>query len=60
MIYDNGDTVNLSYIGFGDNLFSLKDGDLTTEGYTKTLQSGVRSYKITSIMVIGKSIKERM
>lgn len=58
VIYDNGDTVNLSYVGFGDNMFSLRNGDLTTEGYKKTLQSGVRSYKIISIRVIGKASKK--
>lgn len=53
IIYTNGDTTNQSYIGVGTNLFSLVNGDLTTRGKTKTLVSGVRSYRIISINPLG-------
>ncbi len=60
IIYTNGDTLNSSYIGGGDNLFSLKNGDLTTKNFTKTLVSGVRSFRVLSIEKIGKFSKKEL
>ena len=53
MVYTNGDTLESSYMGLGTNLFSLKNGDLTTNGQTKTLISGVRSFRVLSIKNLG-------
>lgn len=47
IITTNGDTINTSFVGFGDNMFSLKSGDLTTQSFSKTLISGVRSYTVS-------------
>ena len=57
IVYTNGDTATRSYIGFGDNMFSLRNTDLTTHGFKKTLVSGVRSYRITSIQKLGVMTK---
>lgn len=53
IITTNGDTLETSFIGVGTNLFSLRNGDLTTNSFTKTLMSGVRSYKVISIKARG-------
>jgi hypothetical protein len=53
IIYTNGDTLETSYQGVGTNLFSLKNGDLTTNGQRTTLVSGVRSYRVVSIKSLG-------
>lgn len=47
IITTNGDTIYTSYVGLGDNLFSLKNGDLTTNNFERTLISGVRSYTVS-------------
>ncbi len=53
IVHTNGDTVEVSFVGVGCNLFSLKNGDLTTQSFTKTLISGVRSYRVLSIKNLG-------
>jgi len=60
IIFTNGDTLNSSYIGSGENFFNLKNGDLTTDGFRKTLVSGVRSYRVLLITKIGKLSKKEM
>lgn len=53
IITTNGDTLYQSYIGVGNNLFSLKNGDLTTRSFSRTLMSGVRSYRVERIKNLG-------
>ena len=60
VVHTNGDTINVSYLGLGINLFSLKNGDLTTRSFTKTLISGVRSYRVTSIKSLGLQTEAEM
>lgn len=54
IITTNGDTINTAYSAFGEHLFSLKSGDLTTDNQSKTLISGVRTYTVV-IKELGKS-----
>ena len=58
IVYTNGDTLETSYQGVGTNLFSLKNGDLTTNSQTTTLVSGVRSYRVVSIKSLGMQTKK--
>lgn len=60
VIHTNGDTIKVSYLGFGTNLFSLKNGDLTTHRFEKTLLSGVRSFRVISITNLGLQTEEEM
>lgn len=53
IIYSNGDTLETSYVGIGDNYFSLENGDLTTRRRTVTLVSGVRTFRVLSIKTVG-------
>jgi hypothetical protein len=46
--YTNGQQEILTFSGYGDNLFELKQGDLTSGN--ATLVSGVRDYKVLSII----------
>jgi hypothetical protein len=48
--YTNGDINVLTYEGYGDNHFSLKQGDLMSHG--NALTSGVRSFKVLSVIKI--------
>ena len=58
IITTNGDRLETSFVGTGTNLFSLKNGDLTTHGFTKTLISGVRIFRVTSIKNAGMQTKK--
>jgi hypothetical protein len=60
IVYANGDTIYQSYTGVGDNMFSLKSGDLTTQGFSKTLVSGIRSYRLIGIQKLGLQTKKEV
>ncbi len=50
VLYTNGDTSEISYQGYGNNIFSLNNGDLKeTNASGRTLISGVRSFSVLSI-----------
>ena len=53
LIHTNGDTVETSYVGVGDNLFSLNNGDFKVNGESSALVSGVRSFKVLRIKNLG-------
>lgn len=53
VVYSNGEKEILTYQGIGDNYFTLDHGDLKEAFVKKTLVSGVRSFKILSIIKMG-------
>ena len=56
--YTNGEQEILTFSGYGNNLFSLEQGDLISAH--ATLVSGVRDFKVLSIINQGKlTDKER-
>lgn len=50
--YTNGEQEILTFSGYDNNLFKLEHGDLKSSG--TTLVSGVRDYKVLSIINQGK------
>jgi hypothetical protein len=48
VIYSNGQEEILTLEGFGNNYFSLRQGDLKSNG--KVIVSGLRSFKVKSVI----------
>lgn len=55
--YFNGQTDTLKYKGMGENRFVLNNGNLILCGFSRTLLSGVRQFKVLDVSDVSELAK---